>query len=74
MPNTKELNEERRFTITTAEDWSDFLSLMKRCVNELTDEDWEILLEEQKNDPSPENIQSTLKKYIQKKEEESNAI
>ena len=47
----------------------EFLFLMKRCVNVLTDEDWEILYEEQKKDPTPENIQRILKKFIQNKEE-----
>tara|TARA_A100000172_G_C3042198_1_gene110941 strand:+ start:434 stop:604 length:171 start_codon:yes stop_codon:yes gene_type:complete len=56
MPNAKELR--------------DFNSLMRRCVNELSDETWELLYEELKNIPS-ENIPNVLKKFLQEKEEEN---
>ena len=48
MPNAKELR--------------DFTSLMRRCVNELSDETWELLYEELKNVPS-ENIPNVFKKF-----------
>ena len=56
MPNTKELR--------------DFTSLMRRCVNELSDETWELLYEELKKVPS-ENIPNVFKKFLQEKEEQN---
>ena len=49
----------------SSENLSNFVLLMRRCVDELSDEDWEILYKELKNIPR-ENIPHILEKSLQR--------